>query len=313
VNTPESPPTQPQDTRQQEFVPPTPPQPTPKSEPTYPRFSFEVVTVNPQGQVVDRRESSAPYQTVDLGKGVTLEIVLIPEGTFIMGSPSTEFERDKDEGPQRQVTLAEFWMGKYPITQAQWRTVAAFPKIELDLDPNPSNFKGDNRPVEQVTWHEAIEFCGRLTAHSSQTYTLPSEAQWEYACRAGTTRAFHFGETLTTELANYNGNYTYGAEHQGVYRAETTEVGRFRPNAFGLYEMYGNVWEWCLDRYHASYSSWRGRAPTDGSAWVTDGDNKLRLVRGGSWLNNPVNCRSSGRDCADPDNRLNDIGFRVVC
>ena len=181
---------------------------------------------------------------------------------------------------QHEVTIADFFIGKYPITQAQWRAVAALPEVERSLEPDPSNFKGDNRPVESMTWEDAVEFCARLTAKTGRTYRLPSEAEWEYACRAGTTGPFHFGETITPDLANYDGNYTYGDGPKGRYRNKTTPVGQFPANAFGLYDMHGNVWEWCQDHYHSDYIG----APTDGSAWVSGGDSSRRMLRGGSWL-----------------------------
>ena len=279
---------------------PTPPQPPPKPDPTYPRFSFEVVTVNPKGQIIDRREASAAYQTVDFGQGVTLEMVLVPEGTFMMGSPDREPKRENREGPQHQVMVAEFWMGKYPVTKSQYQAI---------MGNNPSNFKGNHRPVERVNWFDAMEFCDRLSQTLGQPYTLPSEAQWEYACRAGTTTPFHFGETITTDLANYNGEYTFGSGPKGVYRQETTEVGSFPPNSFGLYDMHGNVWEWCLDHFHDSYKG----APADGSAWVTGGDSGFRMLRGGSWYDYPKVCRCAYRYSNIPVNRLTYyFGFRVV-
>jgi formylglycine-generating enzyme required for sulfatase activity len=291
VNTPGSLPTEPPDSSE--------------SGSSYSRFSFEVVTVNPQGQILDRQQASAPYQTVDLGKGVTLEMVLIPGGSFMMGSLDSEAGQSGDEGPRHQVTLPEFRMGKYPVTQAQYQAI---------MGNNPAKFKGDNRPVEQVSWNDAMEFCDRLSKKLGQPYTLPSEAQWEYACRAGTTTPFHFGETITTDLANYDGNDTYGAGPKGIYRQETTDVGSFPPNGFGLYDMHGNVWEWCLDHYHDSYEG----VPADGSVWVSD-ENKLlglfsqRVCRGGSWFNNPRICRCAYRLFNHyPVNRLNYLGFRVV-
>jgi formylglycine-generating enzyme required for sulfatase activity len=303
VNTPGSLPTEPPDSSE--------------SGSSYSRFSFEVVTVNPQGQILDRQQSSAPYQTVDLGQGVSLDMVLIPGGTFMMGQTEvekTELIRQVGEEnykecfarelPRHSVTLGTFALGKYPVTQAQWRAVTALPRVRLKLDPDPSHFKGDNRPVEQVNWHEAIEFCARLSVHSGQTYSLPSEAQWEYAARAGTTTPFHFGETLTTDLANYNGEYTFASGSKGVYRQETTEVGSFPPNGFGLYDMHGNVWEWCLDHWHDNYEG----APADGSAWVTGG----YTLRGGSWFINPGYCRCASRCNIQPGDRSGDGGFRVV-
>ena len=176
------------------------------------------------------------------------------------------------------------------------------------LDPNPAFFEGANRPVENVNWVEAMEFCRRLSQRTKLDYTLPSEAQWEYACRAGSTTPFAFGETLTPDLANYDGNYTYGSGPKGQYRQQTTEVGSFAANGWGLQDMHGNVWEWCLDPWHDSY---RG-APADGSAW-TAGGGKTWLLRGGSWLNLPRGCRSASRLNIHPGNRYSHLGFRVCC
>jgi formylglycine-generating enzyme required for sulfatase activity len=164
--------------------------------------------------------------------------------------------------------------------------------------------------VERVTWHDAIEFCARLSKQTGREYRLPSEAEWEYACRAGTTTPFHFGETITTDLANYDGTRTYGSGPNGQYRKQTTEVGSFKvANAFGLYDMHGNVWEWCLDHWHENYNG----APADGSAWVTGGNASRRVLRGGSWNNGPGNCRSAHRSRFEPGNRDSNLGFRVVC
>jgi formylglycine-generating enzyme required for sulfatase activity len=212
--------------------------------------------------------------------GVTLEMVAIPGGTFLMGSPESEPERSDRESPQHTVTIQPFFMGKFPVTQAQWQAVASLPKVNIDLKPDPSNFKGANRPVEQVSWNDAVEFCARLSKATGREYRLPSEAEWEYACRAGTTTPFHFGETITTDLANYDGNYTYGSGSKGQYRKQTTDVGSFPANAFGLHDMHGNVWEWCQDTWHENYNG----APTDGSAWVDENANQnIRILRGGSW------------------------------
>jgi formylglycine-generating enzyme required for sulfatase activity len=236
----------------------------------------------------------------------------------MMGSPPEELEHKKNESPQHSVTVQPFFMGKYPVTQAQWRFVAQLRQVNKELDPNPSNFKGDNRPVEQVSWEDAVEFCDRLSEHTKRQYRLPSEAEWEYACRAGTTTPFHFGETITTDLANYHGNYAYGQGPKGVDREETTAVGSFGvANNFGLYDMHGNVWEWCLDDWHDNYKG----APTDGSPWFNS-DDKLSdksgraVMRGGSWINNPRDCRSASRsndNRVERDNVNVTLGFRVVC
>ncbi|MCG8364708.1 MAG: formylglycine-generating enzyme family protein [Pseudanabaenales cyanobacterium] len=254
---------------------------------------------------MQREHHQTGYFTEDLGADVSLEMVAIPGGSFQMGS-----QESKSEQPQHLVTIQPFFMGKYPVTQAQWRAVATLPKINVELKSHPSMFKGLNRPVEQVSWYDAVEFCARLSKQTGRLYCLPSEAEWEYACRAGTTTPFQFGPTITTELANYNGDYTYGKGPKGVYRKKTTEVGEFKAaNAFGLYDMHGNVWEWCADHWHKTYRV----APTDGSDWITGGDKKYRLLRGGSWKNGPGYCRSAIRNWGNPDFRFNVVGLRVVC
>ncbi len=272
-------------------------------------FEFEVVTVNAQGKIIKREQRQAQYYDEDLDNGITLQMVAIPGGKFMMGSP--EGEGYDEERPQHEVTVQPFFMGKYPVTQAQWKAVAALPRIDRDLDPDPSSFKGDNRPVECVSWYDVVEFCARLSKASKKNYRLPSEAEWEYACRAGTVTPFHFGETLTTELANYNGS-TYREEAKGEYRQETTPVDTFPGNAFGLFDMHANVYEWCADSWHEGYEE----APLDGSAWLKqefENENDNRLVRGGSWNNNPVDCRSADRYWYSPVYVNHLIGFRVVC
>ncbi|MFM7364652.1 MAG: SUMF1/EgtB/PvdO family nonheme iron enzyme, partial [Cuspidothrix sp.] len=205
----------------------------------------------------------------DLGNGVFLEMIAIPGGTFIMGSPENEAERWDNESPQHRVTVPSFFMGKYPLTQAQYQAI---------LGKNPSSFKGNNRPVETVSWDDAVAFCQKLSQKTGKNYQLPSEAQWEYACRAGTTTPFYFGETITTDLVNYNGDYPYGNAPKGEYRQQTTNVGSFPPNAFGLYDMHGNVWEWCEDDWHKNYIN----APTNGSTWNSRSGSNVKMLRSGS-------------------------------
>ena len=271
-------------------------------------FQFETAQINKNGTGIKRITKSAEYFTQDLGNGVFLEMVHIPGGTFLMGSPESDESPISSESPQHQVTVPSFFMGKYPVTQKQWRLVAALPKIKIDLEFDPSRFKGDNLPVERVSWNHTQEFCARLSLKTNQTYRLPSEAEWEYACRGGTTTPFYFGETISTELANYDGNYTYGGGAKGEYREKTTEVGKFPANPCGLYDMCGNVWEWCEDEWHGNYIN----APTDGSAW-SNGSNNYMSLRGGSWFNRPHYCRSAYRNVNYRDNHCSSIGFRVVC
>ncbi|MDF5733615.1 MAG: formylglycine-generating enzyme family protein [Rhizonema sp. PD38] len=270
--------------------------------------------------VINYTQDSAQLYVEDLENGIKLEMVLIPSGSFMMGSPEDELERTDDESPQRLVFIKPFCMGKYPITQAQWQAVASLQQVNRELNPNPSFFKGANRPVESVSWYDAVEFCDRLTVHTNREYRLPSEAEWEYACRARTTTPYHFGKTITTDVANYRGtddkenkwSGSYGEGPKGIYREETTFVDSFDvANAFGLYDMHGNVWEWCADHWHDNYQG----APTDGNAWTdrNENDNHRRLLRGGSWHDDPDYCRSACRHWDDPGYDLNVIGFRVVC
>jgi len=277
--------------------------------------------------ILQKERKQTRYFVEMLGDGVGLDMILIPPGTFLMGSPEDEPERIDDEGPQHEVAIPSFFMGRYPVTQAQWQGMAGLPQVDRELAPDPSNFKGENRPVEQVSWDDAMEFCARLSIHTGRKYRLPSEAEWEYACRAapiqtngtpgsgevrsaGTTTPFYFGKTLTTDIANYDGNYTYNTGPKGDYRQETTPVDHFGiANAFGLCDMYGNVWEWCWDHWHESYAG----APTDGSAWLTEAETANHVVRGGSWITYPRNCRSASRRSDSPDNRNINVGFRVIC
>ena len=263
--------------------------------------------------VENRRQFKEQPFGEDLGNGITLEMTAIPGGTFLMGSSPNEGYSFDDEHPQHQVSVPPFFMGKYPITQAQWKEVASRTdlKVKQNLDLNPAHFKdrpdSDRRPVEQVNWYDAVEFCARLSKLTGREYRLPSEAEWEYACRAGTTTPFYFGETITGELANYDAS-------------ETTPVGQFTPNAFGLYDMHGNVWEWCADTWHDNYDG----APSDGSVWLDNNqeeniDGKSRfgiysVMRGGSWGLSPSSCRSAIRYYYyRRGNRYFNTGFRVVC
>ena len=288
-------------------------------------FTFESATIELKKSgifanteiIIHRHPQQSQYFIEDLGNGIELEMVLIPGGTFTMGAPENEKGSDNSERPQHQVTVPTFFMGRYQITQAQWRVVANLPQVERELKSEPSLFQGDNLPVEKISWYDAVEFCARLSNHTRREYRLPSEAEWEYACRAGTATPFHFGETITGDLANYRATNTFIDEPKGEYRGKTTPVGQFPPNHFGLYDMHGNVWEWCLDDWHDNYKG----APINGSAWV-DSQNKndnfsRKVMRGGSWDYLPVFCRSAFRNNLDSnpnfDDNLMTLGLRVVC
>ncbi len=289
-------------------------------------FDFEVVTVNAEGKERSRNSGRAQYFTEDLGNGVTLNMLAVPAGEFLMGTADSErdtvireqtrYEVSQEEAekwtdqqmPQHRVQLPAFWMGRFVVTQEQWSQVAGWPKVNLALNPDPSTFKGMKRPVEHISWKAAVEFCDRLSRKTGKPYRLPSEAEWEYACRAGTTTPFHFGAAITSDLVNCNGTNPYGNIPKGEYRKQTTDVGLFPPNGFGLSDMHGNVWEWCADLAHDNYQG----APTDGSMWTTDGNSEIR-IRGGSWVSNPVACLSAYRFNYNPRGTINKVGFRVVC
>lgn len=251
-------------------------------------------------------------EPLDLAEGdLPLRLMVIPAGEFLMGSPGEDGDYSSEK-PQRSVTVPSFLLGQYPVTQAQWRAVAAMPQQERELKLDPSGFKGNNRPVEQVSWDDAIEFCARLAAHTKRGYRLPSEAEWEYACRAETKTPFFFGETLTPELANYDCGKTYGERGvKGEAVNETTPVDRYRvANFWGLSDMHGNVWEWCQDDWHENFEE----VPADGSAWLyEDGSVGKKIRRGGSWVNDPQDCCSVFRNWFLPQYGNDDIGFRVAC
>ena len=272
-------------------------------------FEFTTVIVDIQGKEISRCRGQAHYLTEDLGNGVTLDMVYIPGGTFSMGSPESKGKRYSNERPQHSVTVKPFLISKYPITQAQWREVASLPEARQELKLRPSRSGGNSHPVTQVSWHDAVEFCKYLSQKTAHKYRLPTEAEWEYACRAGTTTPFHFGETITSDLANYDARQSYRSKPQGIYREATTPVGSFQvANPFGLFDMHGNVWEWCLDHWHENYDN----APTNGDAWCDSSENQTRVMRGGSLLNDPSMCRSSSRFHKSASETFKHVGFRIA-
>ncbi|BAZ10733.1 hypothetical protein NIES4071_25560 [Calothrix sp. NIES-4071] len=257
--------------------------------------------------VIDRREQQATLFYERLDKQVTLEMVRVSRGNYWMGAANNE--GDYRERPQHSVTISSFFMSRFPVTQAQWRAIAKTTKVRIDLNPDPSEFKGDNLPVEHITWFEAIEFCERLQLQTGKPYRLPSEAEWEYACRAGTETPFYFGDTISLQLATYDGSKRYRSGPKGLSSEQTSEVGSHSAaNAFGLDEMHGNVWEWCADHWYDDYIN----APKDGSVRVTNNRVSPRVIRGGSWINEPSICRSTYRNGIPPKNKVLTIGFRVA-
>ena len=258
------------------------------------------------------RSPGQAYQFIELlNDRVVLEMVQIPAGEFMMGATDDEDGSSDLERPQRLVNVPGFYLGKYPVTQEQWQFGASLPKINLELNPDPSYYKGTNLPVESISWDDAIEFCARISHHTKREYRLPSEAEWEYAARAGTTTPFHFGETITTDLANYSGDNAYGRGAKGIYRGKTTPVNMFPPNAFGLHDLHGNVWEWCLDHDRGDYT----KAPTDGSAASIEhpARNAHRIARGGNFYFQAHQCRSASRYGLYSDYGDFKTGFRIAC
>ncbi len=259
------------------------------------RLFFLSLIVALAGFVPLNAQTKAPPKSFT--NSVGMKFAWIPPGTFLMGSPATEADREKDE-TQHKVTLTKgFYMGVYLVTQEQWREV---------MGDNPSRFKGEKKlPVDMISWKECQEFLQKLREKDKKrAYRLPTEAEWEYACRAGTTTPFYFGDTISTDQANYKGVFTYGKGKVGVYREKTTPVGSFPPNAWGLYDMHGNLLEWCQD--------WYGEYPTD---HVVDPqgpeDGRWRVLRGGCWFYAPQYCRSACRDWCTRGYHLSLVGFRV--
>jgi len=256
------------------------------------------------GLSTSRSTGKAKYITLELANNININLLGIPGGKFLMGSTDSESEREAEESPQHSVTVRPFMIGQYPITQAQWWAV---------MKNNPSRFANSDvanskKPVERVSWLDCNSFCQELTKLTGRAIRLPTEAEWEYACRGKTTTAFHCGATISTELANYNGEEVYGMGMSGENRQSTTDVDRFSANPFGLYDLHGNVAEWCADTWHYNYQN----APTDGSVWVNGHAQEMRVLRGGSWLHLPGSCRSAQRFKSTPQSKSDAFGFRIA-
>jgi formylglycine-generating enzyme len=243
-----------------------------------------------------------PQMTLLLPGDVHMTFSFIPPGQFRMGSDHEKADLE-DEKPVHKVTLTRgFFMGIHQVTQAQWKAV---------MDTDPSRFKGPNRPVERVSWEECQEFCKKLTSSlkGHATVCLPTETEWEYVCRAGTTTEYHFGDVINTDLANYNGDLSWNGSLKGKYRKRTTTVGFFPSNAWGLFNVHGNVWEWCED-WFAPYSA---EDQTDPCRTEVHSD-ECHVLRGGSWLHDPGFCRAASRGRYAPlrrDDFCEFCGFRV--
>lgn len=261
-------------------------------------IEFETPTLNAKGEIIARTRGTAEQVTEDLGKGITLDLIVIPAGIYQMGSrPNTG---SPDETPQHFVSIKSFLLGKFLVTQRQWKAIMS--KLP------PCRFKGDDLPVERVAWEDAQKFCRRLAQKTGNAYRLPSETEWEYACRAGTTTPFSFGETLTIAVARFNGMHTFREEPPGQYPHVTSPGGTFPPNVFGVYDMHGNLWEWCADNWLDDYSS----SPRDNSSYQNK-DSRYRVARGGSWHEPPGLCRSAARLKVLQTDADEVMGFRVAC
>ncbi|MGH9769764.1 MAG: formylglycine-generating enzyme family protein [Blastocatellia bacterium] len=292
-------------------------------------YVFDVVASDERGKVIETRKARTRYFTEELNGGAGIEMVEIRGGMFLMGTTAGEIKqiaqehgRDVEremkerlqeqllwETPQHAVKIPAFYLSKYEITQAQWRAVAGLPKVKKDLISDPSYFKGGSRPVEMVSWEDAMEFCERLSRATGRKYRLPTEAEWEYACRAGSASPFHFGATMIPAWANYGGKSPYAEAPKGSDRQQTIPVGSLGvANEFGLYDMHGNVWEWCLDTWHDSYMA----APEDGRSREKAENNYVKVIRGGAWNSYAGECRASARNRITSPFKLNTLGFRVV-
>jgi formylglycine-generating enzyme required for sulfatase activity len=287
--------------------------------------SYKKTTVTATNETTTSSSFASYTETLS---GIAFDMVAVKGGKFTMGSPASEVDRNSNES-EHQVTVSDFYMGKYEVSQAQYRAI---------MGKNESSFKGDDLPVENISWYDAIEFCNALSqkaglklyynidktnkdpnnSNSSDNikwtvsinatangYRLPTEAEWEYAARAGTTTPFAFGNNITTSQANYDGNYPYNGNAKGEYRQKTVAVNSFKPNDYGLYNMHGNVYEWCWDWY-GSYSSSSQTNPMGAQS------GSLRVLRGGSWSSSAKYCRSANRYNSHPDNRYHNYGFRLT-
>ncbi|MGP0088519.1 MAG: formylglycine-generating enzyme family protein [Xanthobacteraceae bacterium] len=233
-------------------------------------------------------------------------MVVVPAGSFMMGSPSSEEHRDEDEGPQHQVTLSKpFAVGRFAVTFEEWDVCTADGGCK-GYEPKDEGWGRGRQPVINVSWDDAKAYVTWLSRKTGKTYRLLSEAEREYAARAGTETPFWWGVSISTGQANYEGTITYGGGAKGEYRQRTLPVDSFKRNPWGLYQVHGNVYEWVEDCYHDSYAG----APTDGSAWLS-GDCSHRVVRGGSWFFFAWDLRAANRDEHAAFSRRNDLGFRL--
>jgi eukaryotic-like serine/threonine-protein kinase len=267
-------------------------------------IKFTSIKLNNSGAVIDQPQSHSHIFQEELAKGIFLNMVQIPAGTFMMGASDREEDQKGSEQPQHSVNINTFYLGQTQITQAQW--TAIFPDRSGKISSN------SQLPINSISWLDALEFCQRLSAKTGRKYRLPSESEWEYACRATTTTPFTYGDTISSSIVNYDAARPYKRAPKETCRGKATAVGIFPPNLFGLYDMHGNLWEWCLDEWFADYID----APTDGSSrgdLKTRDEMSQRVVRGGSWFSQGQMCRAASRNSLFASSQHNHYGFRVVC
>jgi eukaryotic-like serine/threonine-protein kinase len=260
-----------------------------RSIPSLKTIEFASIKLDSKGSIIDRPRAKVEVFQESIGAGIEITMVKIPAGKFLMGSPTNEVGRDGDESPQHLVNVREFYFSN-----------------------NPAYFRGDRQlPVDSVSWIDAMDFCQKLSQQTGRVYRLPTEAQWEYACRAGTATPFAFGENITTAVANYDGSHPLPAASIGETRQQTTPVMTFPPNLLGLYDIHGNLWEWCLDEYRRYR---QGNTDDRAVGTIDSRDGKIRRIqRGGSWGHNASHCRCADRIVFESSLRYGFTGFRLVC
>ena len=274
---------------------------------------------------VPRRTVRAQDKSKTITNSIGMKLNFIPAGKFLMGSPATEKERDPEELQHEVAITRPFYMGVFEVTQGEYEKLMGKPKEGGKYNPwNRGAFfaQGPDYPMDQATWTQAVEYCKRLSAlpaekKAGRTYRLPTEAEWEYACRAGSKTVFHVGDALSSDKANFDGAYPYGKANKGPNVRKTTKVGSYPPNAYGLYDMHGNVAEWCSDFYDPDYYK---KSPKDDPKGPAEGvmptgfaNNFYHVVRGGCWLDEARACRAAYRFRLQPTEPYRLVGFRVVC
>ena len=267
--------------------------------------SFEVVTLNNKAEEIHREFQNFNYLS-EVIEDQEIRMMIIPAGEYGMG---TSKKGHRSEQPHHLVKVSAFLMSQFPITRTQWKVVSNYPKVNRSLKKIPCG-GAVKSPVVNVSWHDTVEFCDRLSLKTGCMYRLPTEAEWEYACKGGSNTQFHFGEAISSQYVNYNSSSSYRSESPSIYRKKISTINEFKfPNKFGLFDMHGNVWEWCLDHWHDDYQS----APSEASPWINTHTTSLRILRGGSWNCEAYLCRSTSRfSNNESDNLSNDIGFRIV-